>query len=302
MSDSASVREDSVLDCDDCISPAEAFGIVADETRLTILEALWESPDRPVPFSELRRRVGVDDSARFNYHLGKLRGQFVRKTDEGYDFRHAGEKVVRAVLAGTFNEDPVLPAFPAPGSCVACGGSLEADYGDEKLTISCADCARVHAHEEFPPGGLEGRSSEALLSAFDQRVRHLHCLAADGVCPECGGTTSTALSRDADPFDLEVVVTHRCAQCAYEAVSPVGLVLLDESTVLGFLSSRGEDVCGTPFWRFPWVVGDEALTVVSEEPWRIRVRIDADDEHLVVELDGDLSVVDSAVEPIERIS
>ncbi|KTG28444.1 winged helix-turn-helix domain-containing protein [Haloferax profundi] len=302
MSDSASIREDSVLDCDDCLSPAEAFAIVADETRLTILEALWESPDRPVPFSELRRRVGVDDSARFNYHLGKLRGQFVHKTDEGYDFRHAGEKVVRAVLAGTFNEDPVLPAFPAPGTCVSCDGPLEADYGDEKLTIACADCERVHAHEEFPPGGLQNRSTDALLSAFDQRVRHLHCLAADGVCPECGGTTSTELSRDTDPFELDVVVNHRCAQCAYEAVSPVGLVLLDESTVLGFLSSRGDDVCGTPFWRFSWVVGDDALTIVDDDPWRISVRIEHESDALVVELDETLACIDSRVEHLGEIA
>ncbi|WP_411964293.1 winged helix-turn-helix domain-containing protein [Haloferax sp. YSMS24] len=302
MSDSVTAREDSVLDCDDCLAPAEAFAIVADETRLTILEALWESPDRPVPFSELRRRVGVEDSARFNYHLGKLRGQFVHKTDDGYDFRHAGEKVVRAVLAGTFNEDPVLPAFTAPGSCVACDGVLEATYADEKLTIACADCGRVHAHDEFPPGGLQGRSTEALLSAFDQRVRHLHCLAADGVCPECGGTTSTSLSRETGPYDLDVVVNHRCAQCAYEALSPPGLVLLDESTTLGFLSSRGDDVCGTPFWRFPWVVGNEALTVVDDDPWHVRIRIEHDVEALTVELDESLSVVDSRVKNITEIA
>ncbi|WP_049907794.1 winged helix-turn-helix domain-containing protein [Haloferax elongans] len=302
MSDSAPTHEDTLLGCEDCISPAEAFAIVADETRLNILEALWESPDRPVPFSELRRRVGVDDSARFNYHLGKLRGQFVRKTDDGYDFRHAGEKVVRAVLAGTFNEDPVLPAFPAPGTCVDCDGALEATYADEKLTIACADCGRVHAHEEFPPGGIDGRSPEALLGAFDQRVRHLHCLAADGVCPECGGTTETVLTPESDLYDLDVVVSHRCGQCAYEAVSPVGLVLLDETTVLGFLSSRNTDFCATHFWRFPWVVGNEALTVVDTDPWRLRVRVEDGDEALVVELDETLTCVDSYTERVEQVA
>ncbi|WP_416840589.1 winged helix-turn-helix domain-containing protein [Haloferax sp. DFSO52] len=302
MSDSVSAREQSVLDCDDCLAPADAFAIVADETRLEILEALWESPDRPVPFSDLRRRVGVDDSARFNYHLGKLRGQFVRKTDDGYDFRHAGEKVVRAVLAGTFNEDPVLPAFPAPGTCVACDGPLEAAYANEKLTLGCADCGRVHAHDEFPPGGLQGRSTEALLSAFDQRVRHLHCLAADGVCPECGGTTTTSLTRETGRYELDVVVSHRCAQCAYEALSPVGLVLLDEPTTLGFLSSRGDDVCGTPFWQFPWVVGNDALTVVDDDPWHITVRIEHGSDALVVELDESLTPVDSHVETVREIA
>ncbi|WP_410766674.1 winged helix-turn-helix domain-containing protein [Haloferax sp. DFSO60] len=295
MSDSVSARKRSILDCEECLSPAEAFSIVADETRLAILEALWESDDRPVPFSELRRRVGVDDSARFNYHLGKLRGQFVKKTDDGYDFRLAGEKVVRAVLAGTFNEDPVVEPFVASGSCVACDGDLIATYQDERLTLTCDACGRIHAHEEFPPGGLDGRSPDDLLSAFDQRVRHLHCLAADGVCPECGGTTETLLSSETAPFDLDVVVSHRCSQCAYTVVSPIGLVLLDESAVLSFLSARGDDVCGTPFWHFPWVVGDDALTVVDSDPWRIEVEIRHDDEVLTVELDEALRCVDSSV-------
>jgi DNA-binding transcriptional ArsR family regulator len=63
--------EPSIQACEDCIAPAEAFSVVANETRLSILEALWRAPHSPVSFSELRQRVGMADSAQFNYHLGR---------------------------------------------------------------------------------------------------------------------------------------------------------------------------------------------------------------------------------------
>ena len=88
------IREESGDAAD--VDPAEAFGVVANETRLDILEALWRAEDRPVAFSELHDSVEMRDSAQFNYHLQQLTDQFVAKTDDGYDLRHAGAQVVRA--------------------------------------------------------------------------------------------------------------------------------------------------------------------------------------------------------------
>jgi DNA-binding transcriptional ArsR family regulator len=70
MSETDAGEEGLLTDCVDCLDPAEAFAVVGNETRLAILEALWRSPERPVTFSDLRRRVGMRDSAQFNYHLG----------------------------------------------------------------------------------------------------------------------------------------------------------------------------------------------------------------------------------------
>jgi hypothetical protein len=61
-----------------------------DETRLGILEALWEVADRPVRFSELFTDTELDDSAQFNYHLQQLTDKFVVKTEAGYDLSHTG--------------------------------------------------------------------------------------------------------------------------------------------------------------------------------------------------------------------
>lgn len=64
------------------LSPDDAFGLLGNETRLAILQALGDAAD-PLSFSELRDRVWVSDSGQFNYHLDQLTGPFVGQTDEG---------------------------------------------------------------------------------------------------------------------------------------------------------------------------------------------------------------------------
>ena len=65
----------------------EAFSILGNETRLAILITLWDELDpfaedptdymvgAAIPFSELRRRVGVRDPGQFHYHIDQLVGR-----------------------------------------------------------------------------------------------------------------------------------------------------------------------------------------------------------------------------------
>jgi hypothetical protein len=73
----------------------DALSTLASEHRIAILQAL-ATADKPLTFLELRERVGIRDTGRFNYHLSKLRERFVRETDDGYDLGHAGERVILA--------------------------------------------------------------------------------------------------------------------------------------------------------------------------------------------------------------
>jgi len=289
----------SIQKCSDCVEPADAFGLVANETRLSILEALWNATESPVRFTDLRRKVGMRDSAQFNYHLDKLTDQFVRKVDDGYELRHAGQKVVRAVLAGSFTEHPTLGPIDVGDPCVQCGAGLQADYADEQLAIECPDCGYGHGEYAFPPGGLTERSHEELLAAFDQRVRHLHCLAKDGVCPECSGRMETTVERTEDCcVDSALTATHRCQQCDHELCSAVGLALLDDSEVVGFHREHGVSLSERPYWTLPWCVSDEPVERVSEQPQRFEVAIDCEGETLRVRLDGDLSVLETERSPV----
>ena len=276
---------------EETVTPAEAFSVIASEARLNILEALWRAEDRPVRFSELYDAVELDDSAQFNYHLQQLSDQFVTKGDAGYDLRHAGTQVIRALRAGTFTQRPHVEPFGVRGACTRCGGSLEARYGDEQFAIDCTDCGKAHGQYGFPPGGLFDRTEREIATAFDERVRHLHCLAADGVCPECAGRMHTVIEREGECcLDVSLRAEHVCERCRHELCSPVGLVLLDQSIVVAFYESHAIDIGERPYWTLPWCVDDEYYTVLDADPWRIEVRIPLADEQLRVVLDGDLVV------------
>lgn len=283
--------DESILECEECLAPAEAFSVVGNETRLEILEALWEAPNRPVSFSDLRRRVGMRDSAQFNYHLSKLTGQFVKKSDDGYAFRHAGEAVIRAVLSGTLNEDPEMDPFSVEGTCVECDAGLQARYADETLTVACPSCGRNHGQYAFPPGGLDDRTRAEVMDAFNQRVRHLSCLCADGVCPECNGRMKTTIMHPEDFHGLDVRVNHDCQRCQHRVSSSVGLVLLDDAEVVSFYRDHGVDLNAVPFWTLEWCVTDRCTDVLSVDPWSIRVSIPLGDEVLRVGMDDDLHIV-----------
>jgi hypothetical protein len=289
-------REGSILECEDCLAPADAFALVGNETRLSILEALWEADEHPTRFSTVRAAVGMSDSAQFNYHLSKLTDQFVRKTDEGYELRTAGRKVVQAVLAGSFNEHP-RRELAIEDACTRCGATLTATYEDERLAIDCPSCGRRHGEYTFPPGGLHGRTDREILEAFDQRVRHLHCLAKDGVCPECNGRMHTVIERpDGDGdccLDAGLRAEHVCEQCDHRLCSAVGLALLDQSDVVAFAREQGVRLSETPYWALEWCVSDDPATVVDENPLRLRVDVTVAGATLRVTLDGELSIVDT---------
>jgi hypothetical protein len=289
-----SKRLQSIQECGDCVEPADAFGLVANETRLSILEALWTAEGETVRFSELREAVGMRDSAQFNYHLDKLTDQFVRKCEDGYELRHAGEKVVQAVLAGSFTEHPTIDPIDVGDACVQCGADLQATYADEQLSIQCPECGYGHGEYAFPPGGLTDRDDDEILSAFDQRVRHLHCLAKDGVCPECSGRMETTVERaDECCVDSSLTATHRCSQCNHRLCSAVGLGLLDESEVVGFHREHGVSLSERPYWTLSWCVSDETIELASEDPQRFDVAIEQGGETLTVTLDDDLSVLET---------
>lgn len=91
-------------------SLADSFDLLADETRLRIVRVLLAAEPQALRFSELRDRAGVRDTGRFNYHLGRLRGPFVEKREDGYVLTPVGRRL--AVLC-----EESSPAGAEPGTC-----------------------------------------------------------------------------------------------------------------------------------------------------------------------------------------
>ena len=300
---------------------AEAFGALSNETRLAILLALWEAyspaaPDEGVSFSELRQRVDMRNSGRFNYHLGELEGQFVRKTDDGYVLRRAGRRLVRTVIAGTGIEEPTFEASEIDVPCPICDAATEIRYEDDRLYQVCTECqGAFEGHEAQPEGYLAGIALDpagftdrtagemwaaARVRAF-QNVRSM----IEGVCDECSGPAggSLAVCDDHDPDGVCEACGRRsapmaflgCSVCKnYHVMSPRTIVA-HHPAVVAFYHEHGVDVQFDvddfeSVRRRVSLVGDHDQEVVSTEPPRVRVVVSYDGDELRLTVDEELDV------------
>ena len=276
-------------------TPEEAFGLVADETRFRILQALWDATtggDRAVSFSGLRERADVEDSGRFNYHLDQLTPRFVRRNGDGYELTYAGQQVVGAAVSGVYTEADSHSVDPIPvGDCPDCEGRLEASYETGVITVDCADCDTVVARPTAPPVLAASHDDERLPAVFSRRtlatIREMNA----GFCHLCGGRVTRAL--DAAVADIEgnepVAITYTCEACGRAVTAGVGAVLLTHPAVVAFLHDNGVDLGETPLWELLWAI-DPPIRVVCEEPLELEVTVPADGEAFVATLDESLAV------------
>ena len=272
------------------ISPEEAFALLGDETRITTIRVLGTAGGGPLTFSELRERVGTRDSGRFNYHLGKLVGTFLRRTDEGYELTYAGHRIVGAILSGEYTRHANGETFDLDSTCFRCGEVLVATYEDERVTIRCAECDDQRAAFGFPPGGFEGRSIEELTRAFDDWVMGVLRMICAGICFNCAGKMTGTLTDDSPYLDEDeaVGVEFTCDRCGDNATLSVNSFLLFEPAVVAFHYDHGIDVDEVDTWNVSFT--DEDVEVLSEEPWRVRSVLEVDGDSLSLVVSEELSV------------
>lgn len=298
------------------ISPEEAFSVLGDETRLQILQALAEA-ERPLGFSELFDRVEYDDTANFSYHIEQLVGHFVRKTAEGYTLRHAGGRVVQAIMTGTVTENPVVERTPVETPCFLCDGQMEISYREERLAIYCEDCGGTRdessstVDEGFgatddivgglsvPPTGVQDRTPTDLLRAAEIRVSAWSLALTRDVCPVCsapidrsvrvcpdheasGGHCETCGQRFAITSQFE------CRNCLVGAETVFAGYLLGDLDLMAFMIDHGIDPIHPE--GFHLTASEEVLSV---DPFEARFMFTADDESITLTVDNDLSVVDA---------
>lgn len=288
------------------LAAEEAFRLFSHELRTGILLALWNAPEFRLSFSELQDEVGERDSGKFNYHLSKLVGQFVGHVDDEYELLYPGHRVIDAIRSGMLHRSAEIEPIDVSGECPACESSLEFEYSEYIVAISCSECDEPVLEFAFDPAGVVDRTPEEIVAAFDERTRSLWRLALAGVCPVCSGDVRIEPSKTAGrSADIEhfgdthpVVASLDCRQCSFYSFPPVGTALLAETDFVCTLSREGVDVHERRLWELDFIVDPSRTSVQSDDPWEIEISTGIGDGERRITLDEDLAVrsVDSDID------
>lgn len=309
---------------DERASTDEAFQLLSDDTRLSIMQALWEAYDpmdpTPVTFSDLRDRTDIDDPGRLNYHLGKLRTHFIRRTEDGYELREAGKRIMSIVLSGTAIDRPTIERIEIDVSCLFCGGSTEMSYEDGQRFHYCTECqARcvgdyppgLLGKEELPAAGLLNRTPNEIYREGDIWIKERRDSVLNGVCPECSGRMPVERIRICEDHDHNPrrtnkeeacavcgsmfwgMVYHVCEVCKYRWKDSTSYYPPTEPAVIAFYYEHGIelDPASHENRRYLFELEDNQ-EVVSHDPLRIRISIRLDGDELHLTYDEQMSVID----------
>lgn len=270
--------------------PIDAFEQLGHPARMSILRALLEvrrsSSDPHVAFTELQDRSGIDDRGRFNYHLDHLLEAYVDKTDAGYRLSAFGHRVLAPVVAGLYDRDRDLDPVEVPGACPECGASLRVRSRERVLRAVCTEGHTVNQGLIGYPTAIGERSTEDAVEALGLLNAHAIELAVNGVCPTCHGPVDGTITSSDDGY----LYRAPCDTCGNRFAASVADCVSVHPAVVAFLADRDVADRGRIPWEFGF--GDPAeTTVASEDPLRVRVDIEADDETLAVVVDRDGTVV-----------
>lgn len=276
------------------------YAALTDETRVRILIALAEQYDEAwssgwLTFSELRDRVGIDDTSRFSYHLDELQDEFVRKEDGRYRPRVAALEIVSAIRAGTYDDEDLAVEQQETGyECPHCEAALVASYGDHSLYVGCPDHGAAVAYP-IPPRAVTDRDLEAVIDLSLQKHACDVRLLREEMCPRCWGTAGLSMARESAPesylIDDVPYAMAACDACWLAYPLPVAHTVLGHPAVETLYAEHG---LGPPDAQ----LGPHDLAKVSEvnycdgNPVAVQLTITLPKQSLVIEVDATGSVID----------
>lgn len=303
------------------LSPDEAFATVGNETRIQILQALGEA--EPLSFSDLFDHVEIDDPGNFNYHLDRLTGHFVRKTNAGYELREPGSIVAQAILSGVITKAPVLEPTQLDAPCPYCEGPVEVSFRGERVLVQCMECPGTYAGSEtdvrflgahphgtiaafrLPPAGLDERTPREVLDAGLARTHNELMVLSKGICPRCSAAVDRSL-QCCHEHDFSagvcprcnrrraVSVDYRCTNCIrVEENIPAGLHLMQDPALMSFMSGHGINPV-IPSWDDLSPIIGYVEDVRSHDPFRAQFTYSIAGNVLSLTVDKDLTVLDTA--------
>ncbi|MFC4357457.1 ArsR/SmtB family transcription factor [Halobium salinum] len=282
------------------------FGVLANETRLRIVEALGDLSEpgeySTIPFSELQEAVGVEDNGKFSYHLNKLTGYFVVRSEGGYRLELPGIRVYQA-LQFWLQEPVTVEPHHMGYVCDFCEeGGLSISYRDGRYHVGCRDCGTKYQEYPLSAAAFDPDDPESLERAAVRRSWQDKFAFLQAVCPYCSGPVWRSVEGgDRIPTppceDAHVSMLHSCDRCNWFIHTYAGAVMTIHPAAVSFFYERGVDIYETPPWDNVYTQLEQ---VESTDPLRIESRYLCAGDELRLLFDESLDVLESVV--VEDVS
>lgn len=282
---------------------AAALGALADPIRVAILRALWEAEDHRASFSAIREAADIDDSGKFNYHLGQLTDEFVTKTPEDdYRLRRAGIDVVGSLIAGTYDYGGEIGPVSFDEPCPVCDSPTTLSYDGELISVQCSnDDSREETLVAVPapPSVLGGADEDELADVARRYFRSTVAELRAGFCYHCESPTTLQIGSsqqlmDGDtPEDIQTnpLLQSNCAACGETIITDLGVALAEHPAIVSFFHGRGRDVRSEPLLGL-LAAGDDRSVITSEQPPKARLCYTVGDDTIEVHVDETLTVTE----------
>lgn len=245
-------------------NPADVYGLLGDEIRIEILMAMARARHRHereslggdlpgLSFSDIYDEVGVDNTSKLSYHLGELDGTFLQKTEDGYTFTHAGDQLVRTILAGNYEPPPEFEPTDVEGTCPYCGEeSLRSTLGNAAFFVTCTACDRPIVGYGITAAQVRSHEADELIDSVAVTMGSAYSQVRSGVCPWCSGRLATELLDEDDlelPAQVSVLVQDRCEHCLRQYNAPLPYRAAYHPASIGFHWDHGIDITATGMWE-----------------------------------------------------
>ncbi|MFU8868982.1 ArsR/SmtB family transcription factor [Natronococcus sp.] len=277
----------------------DAIGALGNRTRLEILLALAEAQRERqeqwlrLSFTELYDAVDVSSTSQFSYHLDRLVGPFLAETDGGYRLTYAGDRIVRTVLAGLYENTGSFDDTDVEGTCVFCGtDSLVATVDEEQFVVRCGRCDRRVLTDLLPESQTRHRSAPEIVDSVGTRIWGSFTLIRDGVCPECYGPIDTTAEAHRHDGRTLYTLESTCRECWLTIHVPLEAVAALHPAAAGFFRDHGHSVLERPLWEFFEHIASKTVTAEVEtvDPLAATVEIALDGESRRFRVDDTLTV------------
>ena len=277
----------------------DAIASLGNRTRLEILLALAEAErdhrtqSYAMSFTDLYRAVDVESTSQFSYHLTQLVGGFVAETEGGYHLTYAGNKIVRAVLSGSYESAPDFGTVEVDGVCVFCEeASLVATQDDELLVVRCGACDSPLVTDYLPRSQARNRTPSEIVASSGYRIWGTAVQLRGDVCPECNGRVETVLEEHELDARSSHLLASTCPECWLVIRLPLEVVAAFHPAAIGFFWDHGVSLLDLTLWEVLEYVVSGALTaaVESVDPAAATIELTLDEETLRLRVDETLAI------------